>query len=201
LSADFVTSSTGLPGSPREGLPEIAFLGRSNVGKSTLINQLSGRRQLARVSRTPGRTRLLNFFRLRVGIDRGGREEVRDLSFCDLPGYGYAKVAQSERAGWQAMIEGYLRGRDDLRAAVVLLDIRRDPSDLDRSLMEWLGSLGRRITPVVTKADKLGRNRRREALRGLERHLGIPVGEALAVSALTGEGCDVLWSALAALCD
>jgi len=200
LTADFVTSAPGLPGSPREGLPEIAFLGRSNVGKSTLINKLTGRKQLARVSRTPGRTRLLNFFRLKVGLGRDGREESLDLSFCDLPGYGYAKIARDEQAKWQAMIEGYLKGRDDLRAAVILLDIRRDPSELDTALIEWLGSMGRRILPVVTKSDKFARNRRRHALQGLERQLGIPSGEALAVSAVTGEGCDELWAALIALC-
>jgi GTP-binding protein len=200
LAADFVTSATGLPGSPREGLPEIAFLGRSNVGKSTLINRLTGRRHLARVSRTPGRTRLLNFFRLKVASGRDGREPPIELSFCDLPGYGYAKIARDEHAKWQAMIEGYLKGRDDLRAAVILLDIRREPSDMDRGLMEWLEGMGRRILPVVTKADKFARNRRRHALQGLERQLGIPAGEALAVSATTGEGCDELWAALLALC-
>jgi GTP-binding protein len=200
LHSDFVTSATGLPGAPREGLPEVAFLGRSNVGKSTLINKLTGRRQLARVSRTPGRTRLLNFFRLQIALGPKGREQPMDLSFCDLPGYGYAKIAKDDQAKWRDMIESYLKGRDDLRVAVILLDIRRDPSELDTGLMEWLGALGRRILPVVTKADKFARNRRRHAIQTLERQLGIPAGQALAVSAISGEGCDELWAALVALC-
>src|SRR5579863_9740231 len=150
LESDFVISAAVLAGAPPPEHPEICFLGRSNVGKSSAINSLLGRRKLARVSNTPGRTRLLNFFRARLDVN-GIREW---LSLCDLPAYGYAKAPREEIAGWQKMIEGYLANRPKLSGAIVLVDSRHPPSDLDRSLLDWLAAKHRPVRVVVTKADK-----------------------------------------------
>ncbi|MGH7337406.1 MAG: ribosome biogenesis GTP-binding protein YihA/YsxC [Myxococcota bacterium] len=129
-TAELLTSAASVSGFPAPGPPEIAFLGRSNVGKSSLLNALVGRRALARTSGTPGKTRLLNWFR----VVRGGRE----LWLVDLPGYGYAKVAKTERADWKRWIEAYLGSRRTLRLAVLLQDLRRDPGEDERLLLEWL---------------------------------------------------------------
>jgi GTP-binding protein len=125
LRAEFVTSAASREGFPRDGLPEIAFVGRSNVGKSSLLNKLANRKALARTSATPGKTRLVNFFR----VERRARSP---LLFVDLPGYGWARVARKERAEWQQLIEGYLGARAPLRGVLLLLDARRDPGDDER---------------------------------------------------------------------
>lgn len=132
---------------PETGLPEMAFVGRSNVGKSSLINALMNRKALARASKSPGKTRTINFY----NIDN-------NLYFVDLPGYGYAKAPRSEVEKWGAMIEKYLYNRDELKAIVMLIDIRHKPSALDMQMYEWLKHYNFKIIFVLTKMDKLKRS-------------------------------------------
>jgi GTP-binding protein len=171
---------------------EVAFAGRSNVGKSSLINALSGRRGLAKTSSTPGKTRTINFFEIRC---------ADDLLFhlVDLPGYGYAKRSKHERRSWGPLLEGYLRERITLRAVVLLVDIRRGMEDEERDLLELLSldEVGRpAVKPivVVTKIDKLALSKRRVAVQKIA-----PKGvSGVGVSSETGEGLDMLWSKIRA---
>ena len=190
LTAEFVASATEPSQFPAGGLPEVAFAGRSNVGKSSLLNALLGRRNLARVSRTPGRTRLVNFFRVAVS-DKNGAE----FMFVDLPGYGYAKVAKAVQEQWGPMIEGYLAGRSALRGVVLLTDVRRGEQE-EINLVRWVGDQGLGLIAVATKIDKLPRGQRVQGIRDLEALLGIPV---IGCSAETGEGLDAVWKAIRAL--
>jgi GTP-binding protein len=190
LAAEFLRSATGPKeglGWPDEGPPEIAFAGRSNVGKSTLLGALAGRRGgLVRVSSTPGRTRLINFFRLLLEGDR----EVR---FVDLPGFGYAKVSKSERQGWFAFVEQYLGHRKSLKAVVLLCDARRGVELDETELNHYLNDRGVTVIPVMTKADKLSKHERRPAADAVRRALG---AAPLIVSATDGDGMDALWKRL-----
>ncbi|MBF0176352.1 MAG: YihA family ribosome biogenesis GTP-binding protein [Magnetococcales bacterium] len=183
--AEFLTGAVMATQFPSENLPEVAFVGRSNVGKSSLLNRLVGQRKLARVSRTPGCTREINFFRV----------QERWL-FVDLPGYGYAQAPRQRRGGWELVIGAYLRARRDVRAVVVLLDLRRGVTDLDRGMLVWLQELGIAWQPVVTKMDKLTGNGQRQALAEMLAELGglggFSLGPAVACSALSGQGIDVL---------
>jgi GTP-binding protein len=190
--AELITSAASPDGFPAPGPPEIAFLGRSNVGKSSLLNALVGRRALARTSATPGKTRLLNWFR----IVRGGRE----YWFVDLPGYGYAKVAKSERAEWKRWIEQYLGQRRTLRLAVLLQDLRRDPGEDERLLLEWLAERGVPALAALTKCDKEKPMRRAERVRALSKSPELPAGEILATSAETKLGITELWAAIERSC-
>lgn len=188
LEAEIVASATGPEGYPRDGLPEVAVLGRSNVGKSSLLNRLAGRRKLARTSATPGKTRLLHFFRI--------RRPDRELLLVDLPGYGFARVSKAERARWRRWIEGYLEGRAPLRAALLLHDVRRDPTEDETLLLAWLAERGVPTLVAVTKVDKLGRGERTRRLRQLAASLPVQADWVIATSAKTGEGIDALWRAL-----
>jgi GTP-binding protein len=192
LRAELVTSASSRGGFPREGLPEIAFVGRSNVGKSSLLNALAQRRALARTSATPGKTRLVNFFRVE-------RRDRPPLLLVDLPGYGWARVAKRERAAWQRLIEGYLAGRAALRAVLLLLDARRDPGDDERDFLPWLAQRGVVVRIVVTKLDKLGAAEREARLRAIARELGIPREAMLLTSAQSGAGTAELWREIDAL--
>jgi GTP-binding protein len=192
IGSEFVISASDLSGAPPAEAAEVAFLGRSNVGKSSMINALLRRRKLARVSNTPGRTRLLNFFRVELETDAGQRLTA---SVCDLPGYGYAKVPKDEIARWRRMIEAYLIGRDNLRLAVALIDGRLGPTALDLELRAWLDSIGRPSISVVTKIDKLGKSERLPSLREMGRALGQP-GPAVGFSSETGQGWDEVWGAI-----
>lgn len=185
VSAEFVGSAKEPSVYPREGLPEVAFAGRSNVGKSSLINVLVRRKKLARTSSTPGHTRALNFYRV------NGR-----YVFCDLPGYGYAKVNKQERGQWKGMVETYFKARDELCAVVIIMDLRRKPGQEELDLIGFLTGEG--ITPllVATKADKLGRTKRVKPMREMAKALGIPVESMVVFSAHTGEGRDALWKRL-----
>jgi GTP-binding protein len=163
VEAEFLQSATDQL--PPEGPPEIAFAGRSNVGKSTLLAALLGRRGLVRVSATPGRTRLLNFFRVVL-------DDKRELRFVDLPGYGYAKVSKDERKAWMARMERYLGARRPLRACVLLMDARRGPELDETELDAWMRARGVRVIPVLTKTDKLAKHERGPAAERARQAMG-----------------------------
>jgi GTP-binding protein len=191
IAAEFLTSATEKSagaGWPAEGPPEIAFAGRSNVGKSTLLQALMQRRGLVRISSTPGRTRLINFFRVSVAADGGG--EPRELRFVDLPGYGYAKVSKAEREKWLPFVDEYLSQRASLELVVLLVDPRRDAGLDETEIVKYVRARGVFVIAVMTKADKLAKHERKPAAEKLKRELGLP---PLAVSATDGDGIDELW--------
>jgi len=188
LDARIVATAAGPDGFPNDGLPEVAFLGRSNVGKSSLLNKLVGRKKLARTSATPGKTRLVHFFE--------ARRERGALLLVDLPGYGYAKVSQQERRSWRNLIESYLAHRAPLRCAVVLQDVRRDPRADEIDLLAWLGEHGIPVLVAVTKCDKLGLGQRAARVREIARALGLPGEAVVPTSASQGLGIPELWGAL-----
>jgi GTP-binding protein len=183
--ADFVTSAVAPEGYPREGLPEIVFMGRSNVGKSSLINSLLGNRKLARTSRTPGRTQLINFFRIN-----------ERFLFVDLPGYGYAKVPVAVRQQWGAMVENYLANRKELVLSILILDSRHAPTANDEQLKSWLEHHGLPFVVVSTKADRLSNNQLRNSLRTTANSLGMNVEAVLPYSSVTGRGGDRIWKTI-----
>ncbi len=173
---------------PAEGAPEIAFAGRSNVGKSSLLNALAGRRGLARVSATPGRTRGLVFFR----VEPPGGPNLR---FVDLPGYGYARASKRERAAWRPLIERYVERRATLCLLLLLIDARRGAQAEERALVDWLAALGRPAQVVLTKIDHIARTRRAEALHKVARELAL-ARPALAFSAREPGFVEDIWRVL-----
>lgn len=182
---EFVKSAVWPKDYPEGLLPEIAVAGRSNVGKSSLINKLVNRRRIARVSRTPGRTQLLNFF------------SVNDqFLLCDLPGYGYAKVPKAIKADWGKMIGTYLETRDELRALLLLVDIRREPGDWEADVISWCSMHGRTVIPVATKIDKVPRSKQKLRLAEVGKVLGFTPGKLIGWSSVTGEGLEKLWKAI-----
>jgi GTP-binding protein len=201
VDAAFLNSAPSVAECPPGDRPELAFAGRSNVGKSSLLNALTGRRGLARVSRTPGRTQLLNAFDLTLAGPDATRLPVRIM---DLPGYGYAAARREVREGFGPMVEGYLRGRTALRALVLLVDARRgELSDLDLALLELASAHGRPSLLVATKIDKLGASERGLVRRRLAATVGARPHDVLLTSASAGiglQGPDGLVADLAALC-
>jgi GTP-binding protein len=173
---------------PPPSLPEVAFAGRSNVGKSSLINALVHRRKFARVSNTPGRTREINFFR------------VNDqFVLADLPGYGYARISKEKRAAWRPLIEGYLKGSNALRGVVQLLDARRTPSEDDLQMLEFLAHRGTPTLVIATKVDKLRKSEREKRLTDLALEAGVDSDQLIPFSAETGEGRNELAEAIVGL--
>jgi GTP-binding protein len=170
---------------PETTLPEIAFAGRSNVGKSSLLNTLLRRKSAARVSRTPGRTREINFFRVNDAF-----------ILVDLPGYGYARVAKSRRAEWKPLIEGYLKQSPTLKGLVLLLDSRREPSDDDRAMLEFLADHETPVLVAITKMDKFGNDAGRARVKAIAESLDLDADQVVPVSARTGLGRDDLAAAL-----
>lgn len=187
-SAEFVTSAVRPQQYPAAELPELAFAGRSNVGKSSLINTLVSRRKLVQTSSTPGKTRLINFFRVNDA-----------LMLVDLPGYGYARVSEEERRKWRPMIERYLSNRENLKAVVVILDIRRAPNEEDAQLLDWLARREIASILVVTKADKLSKTAQLKQLKIIAGALEIDPDDLVLFSSKSRQGRDVLWRTLVEL--
>jgi GTP-binding protein len=191
LKAERIASAAQADQFPAPSLPEVAFLGRSNVGKSSLINRLVARRRLALTSSTPGKTRLLHWYY----VERPGRE----LLFVDLPGYGYAKVSKEERKRWKRFIESYLAARSTLRVAVLLQDLRRDFSDDESGLIAWLAERDVPVIVALTKTDKLKPMRRAARVRVLRKSIGAAPASVLVTSGQTGDGVPELWREIDAL--
>jgi GTP-binding protein len=175
---------------PESSLPEVAFAGRSNVGKSSLLNALVRRKSFARVSKTPGRTREINFFRIN-----------NNFVLVDLPGYGYARISKERQAGWRPMIESYFRRTTQLRGIVLLLDIRRDPSEDDRAMLDFLAELQVPAIVALTKADKLTKAGAREKAAEISRALALEPDQVIQFSAHSGEGRVELLEAIMQLVD
>lgn len=192
LDARFVVTAVEPKGYPTGHTAEVAFVGRSNVGKSSMINALTGRKKLVRVSNTPGRTRTLNFFD--VDLERGGkRHQVR---LCDLPGYGFAKASKADKAQWEEMITTYLEKRHRLEAVVSIIDAEVGPTPDDLSTLDYLQSHDRRILVVATKMDRLNKARRKPRLVELSRAMDLPLEVILPFSATEKIGVDEVWGAL-----
>jgi GTP-binding protein len=184
--ADFMGVFVDMDQLPTDQLPEVAIVGRSNVGKSSLINRLANRKNLAKSSSTPGKTRTINFYCFN-----------RSWYLVDLPGYGFAKVSRREKAGWGKMIEKYLSGRKTLRGVILLVDIRHSPSVDDRTMKDWLEHHQIPFMVVATKADKLSRSARQKNLAMIRRELQLPMEQPpLGFSAVSGEGLEELLQAL-----
>jgi len=190
-SADFVRSAVNAEDFLRDGLPAVAFAGRSNVGKSSVMNRLLGRKGLARTSSTPGRTQAVNYFLVN-----------RRWYFVDLPGYGYARAAKAARRRWAAVIEAYLEHSRPRPLVVVLIDAKVGATPLDQQAYAYLGGLGLERRVVATKIDKVPRGRRSHVIAEIRRALTMPEDEdVFTMSALTGEGTRELWKSLMAFLD
>ncbi len=182
---DFIKSASRLSEAPESSLPEVAFCGRSNVGKSSLINALCNRRQLARVSNTPGRTRLLNFF-----------DVQQRVMLVDLPGYGFATGSRAEVAAWGQTIQDYLQHRKQLVLSLMLLDARRAPEREEEELLMWFQATGVPTVVVLTKADKINKSELERARVGAATALRLPRAQVLPFSALTRDGRDGVWGTI-----
>lgn len=180
MEAHYLKSATRRTQYPESDLPQLAFAGRSNVGKSSLINSLLGRKRLARTSSTPGRTQLINFFQVE-----------QDYIFVDLPGYGYAKAPAHVRSGWKDMVEEFFTDNRNLKLTILLVDARHAPTALDITMAQWLQHLGVRKQIVATKTDRLSRARLKESLERMASKLNVQ--QVIPYSSATGTGKKKLW--------
>ncbi len=184
-SAEFIKSAVKPSQYPPADFPEIAFSGRSNVGKSSLINTLLNRKRLVKTSSTPGRTQLINFFSINT-----------EFSFVDLPGYGYAKVPESVRKEWGPMITSYLSMRKSLKGVVLIMDIRRIPGIVEMNFIDWLSDLNIPQIIILTKADKLSNMKQKKQLIAIAQTLCVDKNDLIMFSTKTGQGKDNIWNAV-----
>lgn len=191
-TAEFVTTATQLEDYPRHNVPEVAFVGRSNVGKSSMINTLANRRKLVRVSNTPGRTKTLNFF----DVTLEHRAKKRVVRLCDLPGYGFAKVPKSERAIWDRMINTYLSNRHTLKVVVTIIDGEIGPTPDDLEMLDFLQDKPPRILVVATKLDRLSKSARKPQLLKIQQQLELPANSLLGFSSHEDIGHEDVWRTL-----
>ena len=188
----FIAAATNIAQFPAPSVPEVAFLGRSNVGKSSVINSLVGTK-LARTSSTPGRTRSINFFEI-----RWPGKPLAELIFADLPGYGYARISREISQEWPRFIEPYLNERATLALCVALIDVNVPPQQSDRQLLDFLSVSGRQILLIATKSDRLSNNQLNNVLRSLGQEY--PSARLLPYSAKTGAGREELWKQIRQAC-
>ncbi|MCE5170222.1 ribosome biogenesis GTP-binding protein YihA/YsxC [Paenibacillus profundus] len=182
-NAEFIISAVGPAQYPDDGLPEIGLAGRSNVGKSSLINRMIMRKNLARTSSQPGKTQQLNYYRIN-----------EDIYFVDVPGYGYARVSKQQRAAWGRMIEAYFQDRDTLRLVLLVIDLRHPPTADDCTMYDWLTHYGVPVCVVATKADKISKNHWQKHIKQVRSTLGLrPDIPCVLFSAETGQGREELW--------
>ncbi len=189
-SAEFVKSAAKFHQYPPENLPEIAFAGRSNVGKSSLINTLVNRKRLVKTSATPGRTRLINFFNIN-----------NIFTFVDIPGYGYARVPSSVKENWGPMIETYISTRNTLHGVVLIMDVRRTPGSDELNLLGWLKYYQIPYLLVLTKSDKLSKNKQKLQKNIIAKALSVNEEDLILFSAKTRQGKEEVWRAIEALLD
>ncbi|MCT4583319.1 MAG: ribosome biogenesis GTP-binding protein YihA/YsxC [Peptostreptococcaceae bacterium] len=168
---------------PIDGLPEIALAGRSNVGKSSLINSLLNRKKFARVSQNPGKTRTINFYTIN-----------EEFFLVDLPGYGYAKVSKQERSSWGSIMEKYLQNRDPLCAIMLLVDIRHEPKDDDKIMYDWIKHFGYKCIIIATKADKISRGKYQKHFKMIRNKLGLKDEVIIPISSLKKTGIEETWA-------
>ena len=184
ISAEFITSAVSAKQYPKILLPEFAFAGKSNVGKSSLINCLLNRKKLVKTSATPGKTQLINFFRIN-----------EKLHFADLPGYGFARVPESVRKNWNVMVENYVQNRENLLGVVFIVDIRRGLTELDLGLKDWLTAYNKDYILVASKCDKLTKNQANKQLAKIRKEIkGDGKGGVLPFSSVTKDGRKDLWN-------
>ncbi len=179
--SEFVTSAPTIKEAPTWMFPEIAMVGRSNVGKSSLINMLTNRKNLAKTSNTPGKTRLINFYKIND-----------DFSLVDLPGYGYAKVSKTMQEQWQRHLQTYLRKRENLKLVIQLIDARHGPQSSDEQMLSWLEHNEIPTIIILTKIDKISRSEIQKSIQAAARQLGLKPDQIFAVSAETGWGKEAL---------
>ena len=189
-SAEFVTSAVKTNQYPPADLPEVAFAGRSNVGKSSLINTLVNRKRLVKTSGTPGRTQLINFFIINDAF-----------RLVDLPGYGYAKVPAAVKRQWGPMIETYLQQRESLQGVVLIIDIRRTPGNEELNFIDWLNQYGLPVILTLTKTDKLSKNKIAQRIQAISNRLGLNKSDLILFSAKTRRGKTDVWRAIEQLID
>jgi GTP-binding protein len=192
LDARFVTTAVSAEQYPGAELPEVAFVGRSNVGKSSMINALTGRRKLVRVSKTPGRTRTINFFDVELERD----QQRRKVRLADMPGYGFARVSKAELQKWEEMITTYLARRQSLRAVVSIVDAAIGPTPADHQALEYLVTAERAVLVVATKVDQIGKAKRKPRLAAIAKQLDLPEDRVILFSAVERIGVEEVWEAL-----
>lgn len=187
-SSEITMSAVNKSQYPPEGIPEIALVGRSNVGKSSIVNTLLNRRNFARTSQTPGKTRTINFYLIN-----------EEFYFVDLPGYGYARVAKSEKQKWGGIMERYLSDRDVLCAIFLLVDIRHEPTEDDKLMYEWVKHFGYNCVVIATKSDKISRGQYQKHISAIRRKLQMAADEkVIPVSSLKKTGVEELWNEIIA---
>lgn len=185
-TSEFVISAVAPSQYPKDMLPEIAFVGRSNVGKSSALNTILGRKKLAKVSSTPGKTRTINFFIVN-----------NEFYLVDLPGYGYAKVSKSEKASWGKVMETYLNNRPNLQEVLLLVDIRHEPTNDDIMMYDWIKHFGFGSIVIATKSDKITKGRMPKHLKMIREKLKMPKEDKIIpISSLKKEGIEAFWTSI-----